>query len=340
MGTNCARSRAGLWVVAALATALAACGGAQRDDGINASEHARALEDALRSGKAVDRDLFAAPVLIEATQDWESLSSARQDDGPVYYKVFGRLFGGRLHVDELHVEQVAVDKVLRADTAGNATSNPAGGYMGEGYTLPGLPPEFGFWLALSDLYRQSEVEDVAKVTRRGFGATKHAQTSKAQGFEASDGKRSDLAATRDLVEFRASPDVVCAGQFKVFQIDEKQYVSPADEAEARLLQEERRRKSDNERREALGLGTRAKGQMMWQLQAEPQGRGWTLRIHVAHDAEIARSKGEVLDQSLLCRSSAPLLATELPGYRRRVTSTGEGTFKVLVWRGGAAPAAK
>ncbi len=317
------------------AALAAACGGAQKRSAEHDNPHARALEAALRAGNATDRDLFAAPVRIAGEQDWESLSAA-QPEGELWYEVLGRLYGGRLHVDEITIEQVAVDKVLRPGSKGNVKKAPGSAYFGTGYTLMGLPPEFAFWLALADLYREATVESRQTVERRGFGTLKHDQTSKAQGRQTSEGERSDLAATRDLIQFRASPAVECAGQLKRFQIDEKTYVSPADLAEARFRREERGRKSMDSKREALGLGGGAKGQMSWRLGKEAGGL-WVLRIHLAHDAQLAKAKGEVLDESLLCRSSKPLLASGLPGYLRSVHKADDGTWKVLVWRGGKMP---
>lgn len=319
-----------------LLTALgASCGGAQVRSEAHDNPHARALEAALHRGSAVDRDLFAAPLKIEATRDWQNLSAEQPADGPYSYRVFARLYGGRLHVDEITVEQDAVDKVLRPESKGNVNKSPPTAYSGTGYTIVGLPPEFAFWLALADLYREAKVEPKAVVNQRGFGTTNHEQTSKNQGRDSSMGERSDLAATRDLVQFRVSREVTCAGQLKRFLLDEHGYVSPADEAERRLQQEERGRKDMDERREDLGLGGGAKGQMSWTMGKEADGL-WAVRIHLAHDAQQANSKGEVLDESLVCRSSKPLWAEELPGYLRRVDKAEANTWKLLLWRGAPA----
>ena len=328
------RSTGILLATLCVASMMPACGGGQRAVRHD-NPHARALEAALRAGSPVDRDLFAAPVEIEGEQDWEALSSAR-DSGEAWYHLMGRLYGGRLHVDEITVEQGAVDKILRPGHKGNVKKSPPTAYFGTGYTIVGLPPEFAFWLALADLYREAAVESRQTIDRRGFGTIKHHQTSKAQGRDSSGGQHSDLAATRDLIQFRASHDVECAGQLKRFQIDEKTYVSPADLAEARLHREERGRKSMESRREALGLGGGAKGQLSWRMGQE-EGGSWVLRIHLAHDAQLAKAKGEVLDESLLCRSSKPLVAAELPGYLRRVQPADAGTWKIEVWRGGKMP---
>ena len=324
----------GIGLLLFLGAGSGGCSGGQVHSQGHDNAHARALEAALRAGSAVDRDLFAAPVKIEGEQDWQDLSSAQPAEGQVWYRIFARLYGGRLHVDEITVEQEAVDKVLRADSKENVSKAPPTAYFGTGYTVVGLPPEFAFWLALADLYREAKVEPKAIVDGRGFGTTKHEQTSKSQGRQASSGEHSDLAATRDLVQFRASADVVCAGQLKRFLIDESSYMSPADNAERRLAQEERGRKDMDQRREALGLGGGAKGQMSWRMGQDRDGM-WVLRIHLAHDAQEARAKGEVLDESLICRSAAPLLARELPGYLQRVSKAEHGTWKVVLWRGGS-----
>ena len=313
------------------------CGGAQVQSEQHDNPHARALEAALRSGAAVDRDLFGGPVKIGGMHDWESPSAALGQDGPAWYNVFARLYGGRLHVEEITIEREAVDRVLRPDSPGNVEKAPSGASVGTGTTIVGLPPEFGFWLALADLYRQPKVESKAAVKARGFGTTAHQQNSKEQGRETLSAGHSNLSALRDLVQFRVSPDVVCAGQFKRFQIDEKSYLSPADEAERRLLAEDRGRKDMYERREALGLHADAKGQVSWRMGQEADST-WVLRVHMALDAEEARFKGEVMDESLICRSAKPLLARELPGYLRRVTRAEQGTWKVEVWRGGGMPA--
>ena len=327
----------GIGLMLLIGPGAAGCGGAQVGSEGHDNPHARALEAALRNGAAVDRDLFAAPVKIEGAQDWESLSAAQADDSQVWYRVFARLYGGRLHVDEITVEQEAVDKVLRPDSKGNASKSPPTAYFGTGYTIVGLPPEFAFWLALADLYREAKVEPQAVVDRRGFGTTKHEQTSKSQARDSSSGEHSDMAATRDLVQFRVTRDVTCAGQLKRFLIDEDSYVSPADEAERRLQQEERGRRDMDDRREDMGLGGGAKGQVSWSMGREADG-AWAVRIHLAHDAQQANAKGEVLDESLICRSTKPMWAQQIPGYVRQVSKADGNTWKLVLWRGGQAQA--
>jgi hypothetical protein len=271
------------------------------------------------------------------------------------YRVLGRLRTGHFVPDVRELDSKAQAELLQRGAGAGAC--PGGGLVGRATAPAATGAELGFWLALADLYRQEEKLRREQVRRRGRGTLLHVQNIGGKQIEKSGGEHANASVMRDVVEFVAASGTICRGQIKVFQRLADEWVSPAERAVARFDKE----KAKTGGRAAL-LGrepcsTVAAGQLLWEMgQDRPNSEaaaqpgtpraaranaanrdggaaqtGFSLRIHIANDADNRSGGGEVRDYALVCKSKEPLWARRLSGYEHSVRDDGKQGWTVCVW---------
>lgn len=236
------------------------------------------------------------------------------------YRVVGRQRGERSQVVEACVGEELAGRVVSQPSGGSSVAS-ASGKTGVSRVARSLPPEFGIWLATTDLFRQASTESRAAVDARGYGTILNVQRSSLQTRDrTSEGSYRGHVA-RSVLEFRLSAGVLCAAQLKIYRAEEER-ATPAREASRALATG---KESDATLRERYGLVPTEKGQLLWQLVQIQQGgqSRYELKIHRSGDFDQPGSAGRVMDQVLVCRGARPLLAKEVPGLSYSVVRAGD-----------------
>jgi len=122
---------------------------------------------------------------------------------------------------------------------------------------------------------------------------------------------------RNILEFRLSPDILCASQFKTYTMEEdigsRSSNSPLDDEKEELL------------RVRYGLAPAEEGQLLWRLSREKNGEGtrYSLMVHRSNESHPQHRQSNRIDEVLVCRSVKPMLARKVKGLWFKVETAGE-----------------
>jgi hypothetical protein len=259
----------------------------------------------------MDRWQVVPDVVSAAQQGPVEEWSVPAGEVPVQYEFLGRLVRGQVSVEEQTITKSSLPRLLATPESGSAGC--PGRVCGVGLIPVGVPVEAAFWIAVADLYRQATLEEPSQVDSRGYGKFAHVLRNGTGKLQSEDEcRQADF--TKDLVQFRVSPDVVCQAQFRTSKLLDVR-VSPADRAAEELLKNGDVAESETQRADELGVLEGDAGQIMLRLEGpDPRNGGYTLEIHVGHDVASLFGSGETLDHAIRCRSSKPLFAADLTEY--------------------------
>jgi len=241
-------------------------------------------------------------------------AEGKEGRSEVIYQVLGRYTN-----DQLNVLYACMDGNLAGRlVVGEERRGPPGrrwrGKRGLGRANAALLPELAVWLALGDLFSSYGPEPEEAVHARGTGTLINLHRSMTKSYERASAESYLGSAMRNILEFVLVGQVRCAAQFKLFseaavpdtpsrRVETRW---PGREGEAALLKK-------------LGLLPAERGRLVWELRRQGTGdrERWTLRIHHASHFDAPGIHGRVIDQSMVCTGSGPLLVRELRtvGYR-------------------------
>lgn len=259
----------------------------------------------------MDRWRVVPDVVSTAQQGPVEEWSVAPPDVPVLYEFLGRLVRGQASVEEQTITASSLPRLLARPEA--SSGGCPGRLCGVALIPVGVPVEAAFWIAVADLYRQATLEASTLVNSRGYGKFGHVLQNGTRKLQSEDEcRQADF--TKDLVQFRVSPDVVCQAQFRTSKLLDVR-VSPADRAAEQLYQNGNVAESETQRADELGVLEGDAGQIMMRMEGpDPQNAVYTLEIHVGHDVASLFGSGETLDHAIRCRSSKPLFAADLKEY--------------------------
>lgn len=259
----------------------------------------------------MDRWQIVPDVVLPQPQGPVEEWSVATGDVPVQYEFLGRLCRGQVSVEEQTITASSLPRLLVRPESSSVGC--PGRVCGVALIPIGVPVEAAFWIAVADLYRQATLEAPALVNSRGYGKFGHILRNGTGKLQSEDEcRQADF--TKDLVQFRVSPDVVCQAQFRTSKLLDVR-VSPADRAAEELYQNGNVAESETQRADELGVLEGDAGQIMMRMEGpDPQNGGYILEIHVGHDVASLFGSGETLDHAIRCRSSKPLFAADLNEY--------------------------
>ncbi len=297
------------WPGAALIVLLVAqgCGAPLRGPGASAPSGAPASPSA---GRVLGQRKLPATKTLALNEAEECQTTV--DGAELLYSVTGTYQNDRLTIVHACAKKSVAEHVIAGVAARDAGGAQSTSLAGTSLVVRALPAEAAVWLATSNLYGQLKAEPASAVTSRGWGTLLNVHRSMLKDMEKSSGDLYRSHVSRGLLEYRLSPDVLCAAQLKLF-IMEEVVATPGARAGRALEGVE----AEATVRERYGLVPAEKGKLLWQLtrRREKDQSLHTLRILRSSDFFLPGRQGRVIDQVLVCRSSKPLLARDIPGLK-------------------------
>ncbi len=231
----------------------------------------------------------------------------------VFYRLMGRLIGGKLKIDVHQIMPAALLALIEWPDRAVCPGRPRGEAI-----LPGNTPiEFVFWRAVDDMFLQGPLLGKEIADNGQPGKTSYDLQTQKKAYR---GRRFGewVETTRELMTFRIGKGFECQSQKRTFKLVRGALNTP----DLRWSQAD-----------SLDI-VRSRGDVMAEMYGEggTDAATYTLKMHIGMDIDALYGNGQTYDWVLRCRSDRPIFAARVGGVCFTL-HTGDGA----TWVGTACP---